>query len=66
MGKRMWSWWRRTGQCLILYCMHETINSNACGISLFQVWEQDFCTASMVLTVLYVTIVGMKIHETSN
>ena len=54
------------GQCLILYCMHETINRNACGISLFQVWEQDFCTASMVLTVLYVTIVGTKIHETSN
>ena len=35
----------------------ETVNSNACGICLFKVWEQDFCTASMVLYVLGVTIV---------
>ena len=27
----------------------ETINNNSCGICLFKVWEQDFCTASMVL-----------------
>ena len=35
----------------------ETINSNACGICLFKVWERDFCTASMVQYVLCVTIV---------
>ena len=28
-----------------------------CGICLFKVWEQDFCTASMVPYVLCVTIV---------
>ncbi|KAL5486660.1 hypothetical protein EMCRGX_G019170 [Ephydatia muelleri] len=32
----------------------ETVNSNACGICLCKVWEQDFC---MVLYVLCVTIV---------
>ena len=40
----------------VAYCT-ETINSNACGICFFKVWEQDFCTTSMVLYVLCVTIV---------
>ena len=36
------------------------MNSNACGICLFKVWEQDFCTASIVLYVLCVTQKSMK------
>ena len=34
----------------------ETINSKACGICLFNVWEQSFLTTSTVLYVLYMTI----------
>ena len=41
----------------VAYYTDQTINSNACGICFFKVWEQDFCTTSMVLYVLCVTIV---------
>ncbi|KAL5475317.1 hypothetical protein EMCRGX_G027410 [Ephydatia muelleri] len=38
-----------------------TVNSNACGICLFKVWEQDFCTAFMVLAILITVTLNIDI-----